>query len=63
MNATLDIDFPATLLLHAKDAAALSERSKFLLALKYFEHQKKREKQPKIFYKMSSIEIGKVFAP
>ncbi|MFN0121287.1 MAG: UPF0175 family protein [Blastocatellia bacterium] len=37
MNATLNIDFPATLLLHARDAAALSERSKFLLALKYFE--------------------------
>ena len=37
MAATLDIDFPATLLLHAKNAAALGERSKFLLALKYFE--------------------------
>lgn len=37
MLATLDIDFPATLLLHAKDAAALTERSRFLLALKFFE--------------------------
>ena len=37
MHATLDIEFPATLLLHARDAAALGERSKFLLALKYFE--------------------------
>jgi predicted HTH domain antitoxin len=37
MTATLDIDFPATLLLHARDAAALTERSRFLLALKFFE--------------------------
>ena len=37
MTATLDINFPDTLLLHAKDAAALNERSRFLLALKYFE--------------------------
>ena len=37
MTATLEIDFPPTLLLHAKDAAALQERSRFLLALKYFE--------------------------
>ena len=37
MTATFEIDFPATLLLHAKDAAALQERSRFLLALKYFE--------------------------
>ena len=37
MTATLEIDYPATLLLHARDAAALSERSRFLLALKYFE--------------------------
>jgi hypothetical protein len=37
MTATLEIDFPATLLLRAKDAAALRERSRFLLALKYFE--------------------------
>ena len=37
MTATLNIDFPATLVLHSKDTAALSERSKFLLALKYFE--------------------------
>ena len=37
MVATLDIDFPPTLVLHAKDASALTERSRFLLALKYFE--------------------------
>jgi Uncharacterised protein family (UPF0175) len=37
VTTTLDIDFPATLHLHAKDTAALSERSRFLLALKYFE--------------------------
>ncbi|MDB6119738.1 MAG: hypothetical protein JWO08_3519 [Verrucomicrobiaceae bacterium] len=37
MTATLDIDFPATLLLHSKDADALRERSRFLLALKFFE--------------------------
>lgn len=37
MLTTLDIDFPATLLLHARDSAALNERSRFLLALKYFE--------------------------
>ena len=37
MTTNLEIDYPATLLLHARDAAALSERSRFLLALKYFE--------------------------
>ena len=37
LPTTLEIDFPATLRLHAKDAAALHERSRFLLALKYFE--------------------------
>lgn len=37
MTTTLEINYPATLLLHAKDAVALSERSRFLLALKYFE--------------------------
>ena len=37
MTATFEIDFPATLLLHAKDQSALHERSRFLLALKYFE--------------------------
>ncbi len=37
MTATLEINYPATLLLHARDAAALNERSRFLLALKYFE--------------------------
>ena len=37
MTTTLEIDFPATLRLHAKDTAALNERSRFLLALKFFE--------------------------
>jgi hypothetical protein len=37
MSATLQIELPAALLLHAKDEAALRERSRFLLALKYFE--------------------------
>jgi predicted HTH domain antitoxin len=37
MTTTLDIDFPATLVLHAKDTATLTERSRFLLALKFFE--------------------------
>lgn len=37
MTATLEIDYPATLLLHARDTAALAERSRFLLALKFFE--------------------------
>jgi hypothetical protein len=37
MTTLLDIDFPATLRLHAKDSTALNERSRFLLALKYFE--------------------------
>ena len=37
MIATLAIDFPAKLLLHAEDAAAFNDRSRFLLALKYFE--------------------------
>ena len=37
MTATLEIDFPATLLLRASDRHALQERSRFLLALKYFE--------------------------
>ena len=37
MSTTLNIEFPATLTLHAKSSAAVAERSKFLLALKYFE--------------------------
>ncbi len=37
MTASLEIDFPATLLLRAPDAASLQQRSRFLLALKYFE--------------------------
>jgi predicted HTH domain antitoxin len=37
MTATLSFDFPSSLLLRAKDEAALRERSRFLLALKYFE--------------------------
>ncbi len=37
MTTTFEVDFPAMLLLRAKDAAALHERSRFLLALKYFE--------------------------
>ncbi len=37
MTATLAIDLPACLTLHAKDRAEVERRSKFLLALKYFE--------------------------
>lgn len=37
MTANLEIEFPATLLLRAKDVEALHRRSRFLLALKYFE--------------------------
>ena len=37
MTANLEIEFPATLLLHTKDTGALHQRSRFLLALKYFE--------------------------
>jgi predicted HTH domain antitoxin len=37
MTCTIEIDFPATLLLHDKGPAALERRSRFLLALKFFE--------------------------
>ncbi len=37
MTATIEIEFPPTLTLHAKTRAAVEERSRFLLALKYFE--------------------------
>lgn len=37
MTSTIKIDFPATLLLHDKGPAALERRSRFLLALKFFE--------------------------
>ena len=37
MLDTFDIEFPDTLRLHAKDREALYKRSRFLLALKYFE--------------------------
>jgi hypothetical protein len=37
MNATLQIDFPPSLLLRARSESALRARSRFLLALKYFE--------------------------
>jgi Uncharacterised protein family (UPF0175) len=37
MTATLAIDFPTTLSLHAVNRTAVAQRSRFLLALKYFE--------------------------
>ena len=37
MSATLHIELPSALLLHMKDEAAVQARSRFLLALKYFE--------------------------
>jgi len=37
MTGTLAIDFPTTLTLRAKDRNAMEQRSRFLLALKYFE--------------------------
>ncbi|HWB05419.1 MAG TPA: UPF0175 family protein [Verrucomicrobiales bacterium] len=37
MNDTLQVDFPVSLLLRARSKSALQERSRFLLALKYFE--------------------------
>jgi hypothetical protein len=37
MTSTLEIDFPSTLTLHARSRAAVEERSRFLLSLKYFE--------------------------
>ena len=37
MNATLEIDYPAALLMRGEGLQAVRERSRFLLALKYFE--------------------------
>jgi len=37
MTASIEIEFPSTLTLHAKTRAEVEERSRFLLALKYFE--------------------------
>lgn len=37
MTATLEIDFPPSLTLHAKSRSAVEQRSRLLLALKYFE--------------------------
>jgi len=37
MTSLLEVEFPTTLTLHAKSRAAVEERSRFLLALKYFE--------------------------
>jgi len=37
MSATVEIPVPDTLLLHSKDLAALEQRSRFLLAMKFFE--------------------------
>lgn len=37
MTSTLEIEFPATLALHARNREAMEQRSRFLLALKYFE--------------------------
>jgi predicted HTH domain antitoxin len=37
MTTLLEVEFPATLTLHAKNRAAVEQRSRFLLALKYFE--------------------------
>ena len=37
MSATVAIPVPDTLLLHSKDLASLEQRSRFLLAMKFFE--------------------------
>ena len=37
MTASLEIEFSKTLMLHARDREAVTQRSRFLLALKYFE--------------------------
>lgn len=37
MTATVEIPVPDSLLLHSKDLASLQLRSRFLLALKFFE--------------------------
>lgn len=37
MTTTLEIDLPDTLLLRGKDVEAVRDRSRFLMALKYFE--------------------------
>ncbi len=37
MSTALEIEFPPTLLLHGKTKVAVEARSRFLLALKYFE--------------------------
>lgn len=37
MSATVEIPVPDSLLLHSKDLAALQMRSRFLLAMKFFE--------------------------
>jgi predicted HTH domain antitoxin len=37
MSATVEIPVPSSLLLHSKDLASLEQRSRLLLALKFFE--------------------------
>ena len=37
MSATVAIQVPDTLLIHSKDLASLEQRSRFLLAMKFFE--------------------------
>lgn len=37
MTATVEIPVPNSLLLHSKDLASLQSRSRFLLAMKFFE--------------------------
>ena len=37
MSATVEIPVPDALLLHSKDLASLQSRSRFLLAMKFFE--------------------------
>ena len=37
MTSLLEVEFPVTLTLHAKSRADVEQRSRFLLALKYFE--------------------------
>ena len=37
MSTTLEIPVPDALLLHSKDLASLQQRSRFLLAMKFFE--------------------------
>jgi hypothetical protein len=57
MSTTVVIPMPDTLVLHSKDLISLEQRSRFLLALKYFELDELTSGQAAAMSGMSRVEF------